>query len=344
MKVAEQNNLRFRVYEMIGQRSKQEVVKHFISEGYSRTTIYNIICRYAKGLPSENKKKSGRPSRWNKGALKCLETLATNNVGQSIRKLSRRFGTSKSTISRNLKKMDLRYFKRDKVPKYSVKQIEELPSRCRKLRRKFLTKGKVLIMDDEKYFTFSNSNVMANRGFYAKSKSTSPDSVKHVAVQKFEIKVLVWCAISEHGISQLFIQTTKHVALNSALYIKHCLTKLDRFIKTKHQGVQTVFWPDLASCHYAAQTLEWLEAHNIHYVSKDANLPNVPVARPIEHFWALLSQIVYENNWSAQNPQQLKSRILRSVRKIDMKVVQDMMSKVKYKVRKIEEGGPLAIH
>ena len=49
----------------------------------------------------------------------------------------------------------------------------------------------------------------------------------------------------------------------------------------------------------------------INYVLVDLNPPNVPKARPIEDFWGILAQKVYEGGWEAKNKEQLKDRISR---------------------------------
>ena len=60
-----------------------------------------------------------------------------------------------------------------------------------------------------------------------------------------------------------------------------------------HQDLDYMFWPDLASSHYSGATVDWMEK-NINYVAKRLNPPNFPQFRPIENFWGILSQKVYE--------------------------------------------------
>lgn len=45
------------------------------------------------------------------------------------------------------------------------------------------------------------------------------------------------------------------------------------------------------------------------FVPKYANPPNVPKARPIEDFWGLLCQKVYEHGWEAKSTEELKKKI-----------------------------------
>jgi hypothetical protein len=92
-------------------------------------------------------------------------------------------------------------------------------------------------------------------------------------------------------------------ALNAERYIQRCRSKLRRFLNTHHADDEIMFRPDLATCHYSRITRDWYEA-NINFVSKVDNPPNLPQARPIEEFWAILSRKIY-NGWEAQNTSNL---------------------------------------
>ncbi|KAJ8909948.1 hypothetical protein NQ315_004015 [Exocentrus adspersus] len=104
-----------------------------------------------------------------------------------------------------------------------------------------------------------------------------------------------------------------------------------------------MFWPDLASCHYSRDTQNWLRQHRIPFVPKNAKPPNLPQARPIEDFWALLSRKVYDRGWEAQNEQQLRRRIFEKLREIDLNSVQGLMRDIRRNLRLVEEYGPLHI-
>ena len=238
----------------------------------------------------------------------------------------------------------MKYRKRTKVPKHSAKQIEDIPKKCRLLRRKFLKKETVLVMDDEKYFTFSCLNLTGKSGFYTKNIRDTPADIKFMRKTKFEPKILVWAAISEKGVSELFIETSKGFALKKETYIKQCLTRLKKFLQKYHAGDRILFWPDLASCHYARETLDWLKNNKIEFVPRDANPPNLPAARPIENFWALLAREVYKNGWEAKTKQQLVNRIIYCSKKVSVETVQKMMRSVRTKLRAIEDMGPDALY
>ena len=58
-------------------------------------------------------------------------------------------------------------FKKNKTPHYSEKDINEI----KKARKLYSTlKGKTIFMDDEKYFTFSATNMPQNSFLYSSGK------------------------------------------------------------------------------------------------------------------------------------------------------------------------------
>ncbi len=56
--------------------------------------------------------------------------------------------------------------------------------RLNKLRRVWLKNWEV-VMDDESYFTCSNSAFSGNRGFYSSSKELTPPVAKYAGIKKF---------------------------------------------------------------------------------------------------------------------------------------------------------------
>ena len=98
--------------------------------------------------------------------------------------------------------MGIRYYKKQRAPKYTDKQLEEVPTRARRLYRMLSNNDFELIMDDEKYFLLQDQSTPTNRSFYTSDKRTTVPQVKFRRTQKFEAKILVWIAISEKGISK----------------------------------------------------------------------------------------------------------------------------------------------
>ncbi|CAF3924967.1 unnamed protein product [Rotaria sp. Silwood1] len=134
-----------------------------------------------------------------------------------------------------------------------------------------------------------------NAGFYSSNKAAAPPDVKFRSKQKFATKILVWLALSSKCISAPYIGSMKGPAIDADVYIEKCLPKLLTFINEYHRHDKYIFWPDLGSSHYAKKTTEWLNEQKIPFVPKRFNPPNVPKARPIEDFWSMLANKVYNN-------------------------------------------------
>lgn len=333
--------IRRSIYNLVGRVHKSEIITIFENQDVSRRTIYRTIAECEQGIPCMNLPKSGRPRIFTAARAQRLILRAKNTLGTSVRRLARHFGTSKSTISRELVRSGQKYRKRRKAPKYTANQLARIPVCCRTLRRIHFSNNRVIILDDEKYFTLTNSEIKGNDGFYTDNIAEVPDNVRYKAKAKFADKVLVWCAISSRGVSRPYVGRVRGEALDSRSYIDNCLTKLVTFIEEQHNGDDIMFWPDLASCHYARQTQNWLVDHDIPFVPRDSNPPNLPQARPIEDFWALLSRKVYDGGWEAQNEEQLRRRISRKIREIDVNTVQNLMRDIRRKLRLVEDHGPL---
>jgi hypothetical protein len=247
---------------------------------------------------------------------------------------------SHQTICNNLKGIGIKYYKKRRAPKYSDKQLAEIPTRARRLNRLLSSDNFELIIDDEKYFLLHNESVPSNRGFYSSDKSITPPENKFKRIKKFEDKLLVWIAISEKGISKPFFAKQKQ-AINKETYLNKCIIKnLVPFINDNHAKENVLFWPDLASSHYSKIVTKYLEDNSIKFVEKKFNPQNCPQARPIETFWSILSNMVYAQGWEAKSILQLKARISKKLREIDMNVVQSMFSCVKTQLRKISDQGP----
>jgi hypothetical protein len=70
----------------------------------------------------------------------------------------------------------------------------------------------------------------------------------------------VWIAISERGMSEPLIRFSGSCAINQFVYKDECLVKrLLPFIKKHHEDNKYIFWPDLASSHYAKSVLNWMK-------------------------------------------------------------------------------------
>ena len=339
LNIAEREAFRKRLQYVLPHMKKSEIVQHFVKQGIARTTVYDNIKRLQTKQQIEDKTRTGRPSIWTADKKARLKRLTNNRTGVSQSGLGQKFGVHRTTVGRQLARMGIPYRKREKTPKYTPKQQRRAEKLSGKLANNLYRSSVEVIMDDEKYFTFSGHNQPANAGYYSNDKSKCPDNVRFAGKEKFPTKVLVWIAISARGLSKPLIRSSKSEAINSDIYIKECLEKrLLPFIREHHKDLNYIFWPDLASAHYSTATVEWMD-QNVNNVPKRLNPSNVPQARPIENFWGCLSQKVYERGWEAKTQDQLIRRIKSKINEFDLKSVGALMAGVKGKLKSIADEG-----
>ncbi|XP_065654743.1 uncharacterized protein LOC136081360 [Hydra vulgaris] len=260
-----------------------------------------------------DRKHPGRPTSWTREKKAELTRLVNNRKGVSQRKIGIKFGVNQSTIGRQLKKMNIKYRKREKTPKYAIEQQIKAKKRSSKLVNQLYNTKSLLVIDDEKYFCFAGDNMPGNSGYYTNNKKTCPESVRFIGKEKFLKKLLMWIAISDRE------------------------KRLLPFIHKYHGDFIYLLWPDLASSHYSKDSLNWMDQY-VYYVVKESNPPNVPQARPIENFWGHLAQKVYEGDWQASTEQVLIDCIKLKLQEIDLNFLQSHMKGVKAKLRSIADG------
>ena len=145
---------------------------------------------------------------------------------------------------------------------------------------------------------------------------------------------MLWLAVSPRGVSKTYFCKSGG-ALKVETYRQECAAKrLIPFIDSKHKREDVLFWPDLASCHYAGQTQEFLEREGIPFVSKEQNPPCCPHLRRIEDVWAILKAKTYERGWEATSELQLKRIIRQSIKALNQEVLKIMIGEVPQRVRK----------
>ena len=214
-----------------------------------------------------------------------------------MRRLAPRFKASYQTVSNHLKSMGISYYKKkQRAPKYTDKQLEEAPTRARRLCRMLSNNDFQLIMDDEKYLLLQHQSGPTNRGFYTSDKRTTAPQVKFKRTQKFEPKILVWIATSEKAISKAFFSKQKQ-AVSQTTYLNRCIiARLIPLIKSHHNKEKVLFCPGFASSHYGHDVLQYLNENDVQFVDKEFN----PQARLIETLWSILKSMVYDKGWEAK--------------------------------------------
>ena len=195
-------------------------------------------------------------------------------------------------------------------------------------------------MDDETYFVASD-NEWCGKFYYTDPKSVVSDRVRFRESEKFPKKLMVWLAIGRKGTSEpVFFRAG--MAVTSEVYRTKCLPVLKKFIDRFYKG-NIIFWPDLASAHYARRTLEELDALKIPYVARENNPPNAPQLRPIEDFWAILKRRVYNNGYKPASIASLQLKMKNTIESIEIYVFENLFTGLGAKVRKADRHGPMSL-
>lgn len=340
--ISEYETRRKRVYEFfLEHRSKGKTftVEHFQAEKMPKRTIYRIIEQAENESGHKRAEGSGRPPViMTKTNIKRLKASFDHKDTISQRQAARKFQCSQQFISQTLKnKSSIITRKKMKIPKRTDEQKAKIRPRCRRLLEKL--RGKCCVMDDESYFTLSHSHINGNGIFYTSDVSATPANVKYAPTAKYEKKLLVWLCFSERGISKPFFLPSG-MAINQHVYLSECIQKrLMPFIAEHHSDNSYIFWPDLASSHYAKSVISYLEDKKVNFVQKEDNPPNVPELRPIENLWSILKGKVYAKNWQAKSLEDLRKKVEQCLKEVDMTLVQRLARQVPSLVDSVRRHG-----
>ena len=298
----------------------------------SDKSVKNIVERYGEHYTLSDMPKSGRKKGARDPKLEeKLVQLINKNPTMSLRDLAVKGKTTVGMIQRVKRRNNLKTYKKQKVPKKTEKQIQAGKIRVRKLYRR-LNKEKIqcVIMDDETYVKFDFSTLPGPQYYTKRKDEDVDDSLSTIKVEKFGEKALIWQAICSCGLkSKIFV--TKGT-INAETYQQECLVKrLIPFYKS-HE-VPAIFWPDLASAHYAKTTVKLLKDNGVEFVQKDENPANAPELRPIERYWALTKRKLRKSARPAKNLTDLKKKWISATRSVTKTVVQNLMKGVKRKIR-----------
>lgn len=335
-----QDALRAQVYKFYSEnldKGKPFTVSHFEDEGVPSRTMYDILKRFEKEIPASRTTGSGRlPEKLPKRKLGTLKRSFDHKDTMSQRQAATKFNCHHTTIGRALKKLGVKARKKQRIPHREEHQILKAKTLCGRLFRKFSKRSWVI--DDESYFTLSHSTIHGNNTFYTSNINNTPPSVKYSTKKKFEKKVLVWIAIGPNGWSEPLFKESGF-AVNAGVYLQECIKRrLIPYIRAKYDQ-NYVFWPDLASAHYANVVVAHLKQQGINFVSKGDNPASVPEARSIEDFWGILKGRVYANAWRARTTQQLINRIRLCLRQMDPNLVQRLAEGTKKRIDQIRRNG-----
>lgn len=321
-------------------KTKIEIFNHFKDMGFKKTFIYKTINLCKNNKPIERKRGSGRKCSLQDSKVRSkLKGETVGCSGKSYRQLGKKYNCDKNTIKKYLESMGVQRKKKKIAPFTTAKQQKVIKYRLCELSRNYFSSSSEYkcVMDDESYFTVEG-NEWQSKHYFESSTHKAPEKAKFIQKTKFPGKVLLWLAISENGVSEpVFFKGG--LAVNAQVYNDKCLPALRKFIEKYHQEEKIIFWPDLASSHYAKRTIENLKNNKIDFVPKEMNPPNVPQLRPIETFWANLKRKVYENGYRAKNVDSLILKIKKVLKTINTEGIQRSMRELPKKIRKANRDG-----
>jgi transposase len=315
--------------------------QHFTVENISKSTIVRTLNRYkTTGIATTSSSPGRTIKKINLKSIAKIKKLLNGNPNISNKKASAKLKIPKTTYLRLVKKrLGYKTFKKETVPKYIKNQESRVKNNSGVLAKK-LRGNVVLIMDDETYVMADSSQTKLQRYYKAKAKEDVSDQYRFQPKQKYPKKFMVWQALDDNGnaTDPFIFEGT----MNSELYVKECLKKrLVPFIQIHHPNSKILFWPDMATSHYAENVTSFLEENKIDYIKKKDNLPNCPQARPIEKFWAICKQKYAETGKQYKTLRNFKI----AWNKISNEVINEsgkaLMMNTKQKLKLINKYGPL---
>jgi hypothetical protein len=126
----------YKFYEQNIDRGKSFTYRHFAAENVSKSTLYSILQPFERGVGADRKKGTGRKAV--KQQLQKVKKVFENSDSCSLRLAARKFGVSPSYLCNIPKnKTNLRFRRKQTIPKRSENQIQLAKPKCGRLMRKF---------------------------------------------------------------------------------------------------------------------------------------------------------------------------------------------------------------
>ncbi|KAF2889100.1 hypothetical protein ILUMI_17073 [Ignelater luminosus] len=160
--------------------------------------------------------------------------------------------------------------------------------------------GKIIIMDDETYCAVDPNDVPGRKYYHCTSSEDVSPEKKFKPKKKFFKQFLIWQAMDEYDV---------------------------------------LFWPDMATCHYAVQCTEFLKENNVDFVTKVNNASNTPEVQPIEKYWALLKREYAKRKTPAKNLNSFRRIMQTTARNVSENNGPALMSHLRKKLRQVGRKG-----
>lgn len=154
-------------FENVSSKSKKNTVRHFLSEGYARSTIYDILLRYSDRGNTDYRKPTSRKT--STAALKLAEKV--RKLIEREPNISERLAAARLNISKGylheikVKKLGIKSRTCKSFPNYVKNQSERAKTACRKIVEKSAPRnsGKTIILDDETYCPIDPQDIVGRK-------------------------------------------------------------------------------------------------------------------------------------------------------------------------------------
>lgn len=266
----------------------------------SPRTVGRIINRFKETASTARKSGSGRKSGFiDQNLSKKVVMYAQRKPSATLREIGCKFTVSHTWVRKVLLRNGLKAYTVQKHANRNDVQAIKAKKRARKLYDNLLRgRNQCIVMDDETYVVGDFKQLPGRAFYYAKFRFGVQKKFKYKFQSKFPTKYMVWQAICSCG-----KRSRSYIAkgsMKSDVYINECLkNRLLPFLNS--HNTPTLFWPDLASCHYSKKTLEWYSANKVNFVPLDHNPPNCPHLRPVERYWAFVKNKLLKTGKVAKN-------------------------------------------
>lgn len=243
-----------------------------------KSTVCRVIKQYKETLTIERKPRTNlKYGCKNKDLEKKVLKSIKQNPGLSDRDRAKKYGCPVSTARLIRVRAGIRAYRAIKHPNRSDKQNVTAKQRARKLYDEILTKHNGCIMqDDETYVKQSFSQLPGTKFYYSEGRGKAPEKFKYKKIDKFGKKFMIWQALCSCGRKSEALVTSGNMTADT--YIELCLKQRILPLMRAHGSSASfpLFWPDLASVHYAKKVIDWCESNDIRILPKALNPPNCP--------------------------------------------------------------------
>jgi transposase len=325
------------------------IIKEFPGKRWRRRTVANLIAKIKKNGSSARKPGSGRP--FSAVTPTNTETVADEIQSQeenpgshkSQRHIAKQLNVSRRSVSRMVKNLGLKAFKRIRVSRRTANVREKRKTRCQQLLARFSeARMKKIIFTDEKDFTFEVARNRQNDRVYGRKKKQVASNRLYHESSRFTRKLMVSAGVSWSGKTSIHFIDTEPVKVNSQRYIELLNDGLLPDCRRLYPRGDFVFQQDGAPSHMSNASQAFLRANTGDFIDKTCWPPQSPDCNPLDYYvWNALQEKVYEGRNEPFTLEELKETITVKWQELSMAGIRRALSQWRARLQAVcnENGG-----